>query len=554
MNTANILTGGTSKALMSTARLANNAGVRNAARALASGSHSLNRTSKTINSYTKPIDTTRNVLNTPYFPTQRGGYQDNTRVAPVVRPVKPKMQTGGQLPEDYEQFKKFQKTLPNNLKDSNYKYNDPNSYDLYGMWDASNKPNSFSDVKDSDLFPLQDDGTYHGFSVSPKTGEFLKPKNHPSTWMEVYQAQFNPDLQNQAIIQNEKGRLQYVPRTMQGGGEQLSNFEKIEDVYVKREMPKVDFYESWNPKNWGLRDYSAVSNFNDAYSRAKSSNQKVFFYKGKRYNTKSSLGTTPTQEYSMYRTTDAYINSKADEETKKRILKESLEYTGFYDVDPEYLNRRLKINELSGNPSYKHTTTNPEYEALYKDLLYKKNPSYFSKEIEKVSEYDKNNKIEYNGEYGNHHNKYTDEKDTRSKFIPILNNIYGHDYLSEEGHAYRNNQEESEIKSFLKSYAKYPFISNKGQNEGYLKKDHFEFDTHSIVEPVLTAFAEGNIKESEIKPYIEKLRKLKNNEEEFNKNISNLKISHPYHSNENETGGYKNGGLKKSYLKTKRFK
>jgi hypothetical protein len=98
MNTANILTGGTSKALMSTARIANNAGARNAARVLASGSHSLNRTSKTINSYTKPIDTTRNLLNTPYFPTQRGGYQDNTRVAPVVRPVKPKMQTGGLYP------------------------------------------------------------------------------------------------------------------------------------------------------------------------------------------------------------------------------------------------------------------------------------------------------------------------------------------------------------------------------------------------------------------------------------------------------------------------
>jgi soluble lytic murein transglycosylase-like protein len=37
-------------------------------------------------------------LNTPYFPTQRGGYQDNTRLAPVVRPVKPKMQTGGLYP------------------------------------------------------------------------------------------------------------------------------------------------------------------------------------------------------------------------------------------------------------------------------------------------------------------------------------------------------------------------------------------------------------------------------------------------------------------------
>jgi hypothetical protein len=241
LNTANIITGGTSKGLMSAARVVGNAGARNASRVLASGSHKLNRVSRVANNYTKPIDTSRNIRNTldgNNLNTEFGGYSDNTRLAPVVRPVKPKMQNGGELPEDYEQFKKFQETLPNNLKDSNYKYNDPNSYDLYGMWDASNKPNSFSDVKDSDLFPLQDDGTYHGFSVSPKTGEFLKPKNHPSTWMEVYQAQFNPDLQNQAIIQNEKGRLQYVPRTMQDGGEQLSNFERLQDVYIKAKRRK----------------------------------------------------------------------------------------------------------------------------------------------------------------------------------------------------------------------------------------------------------------------------------------------------------------------------
>ena len=264
MNTANILTGGTSKALMSTARIANNAGARNAARVLASGSHSINRTSKTINSYTKPIDTTKNLLNTPYFPTQRGGYQDNTRVAPVVRPVKPKMQTGGQLPEDYEQFKKFQETLPNNLKDPNYKYNDPNSYDLYGMWNASDKPSSFFNVKDSDLFPLQDDGTYHGFSVSPKTGEFLKPKNHPSTWMEVYQAQFNPDLQNQAIIQNEKGRLQYVPRTMQMGGTQPSNFERIEQVHIKS---KQDPWYKRYPRMVGRAIDNKLSDFGHQYAQ-----------------------------------------------------------------------------------------------------------------------------------------------------------------------------------------------------------------------------------------------------------------------------------------------
>jgi hypothetical protein len=98
LNTANILTGGTSKGLMSAARFASNTGARNVANLLASGSRNLNRTSKVINNYTKPIDTSRNILRTPNYSTEPGGYQDNTRVAPVVRPFKPKMQSGGLFP------------------------------------------------------------------------------------------------------------------------------------------------------------------------------------------------------------------------------------------------------------------------------------------------------------------------------------------------------------------------------------------------------------------------------------------------------------------------
>ena len=139
----------------------------------------------------------------------------------VISNKSPKMPNGGVLPADYTQFEKFHKSLPSNLQDSNYKYNDPNNYNLYGMWEGAGKPLSFNDVKDGELFPLQDDGTYHGFSVNPNTGEFLKPKNHKSTWMEVRESQLNPNLQDQRIIQNENGRLQYVPRTMRDGGKYL---------------------------------------------------------------------------------------------------------------------------------------------------------------------------------------------------------------------------------------------------------------------------------------------------------------------------------------------
>ena len=125
-----------------------------------------------------------------------------------------KKQEGGgiTLPNDFNKFQQFNKTLPKNLRDDNFKYGDYSHYDLYGMWDAAGKPNSFDDVKDSENFRLQEDGTYHGFSVG-NDGVWLKPKSHPSAFMEYMQGQLNPDpyfLHNH-VIQKEDGRLQYVP-------------------------------------------------------------------------------------------------------------------------------------------------------------------------------------------------------------------------------------------------------------------------------------------------------------------------------------------------------
>ena len=125
---------------------------------------------------------------------------------------------GAQLPEDYSQFTNFNQTLPSNLQDPEYQYGNPDQYDLYGMWNTLGKPGSFKDVQDSDYFPLQDDGTYHGFSVG-SDGTVLKPMSHSTTWKEVMNSQLNTDpyFKENRLIKNEQGRLQYVPNKQDGG-------------------------------------------------------------------------------------------------------------------------------------------------------------------------------------------------------------------------------------------------------------------------------------------------------------------------------------------------
>jgi len=128
----------------------------------------------------------------------------------------PKYQEGGENPKDWDKFTAFNKTLPSNLRDDNFKYGDYSNYDLYGMWEAAGKPNSFEEVKDKEFFPLQDDGLYHGYSVG-KDGIVLKSKSHPSIVFEALASQLSPDIQNQLLIQREDGRLQYVPKKQTGG-------------------------------------------------------------------------------------------------------------------------------------------------------------------------------------------------------------------------------------------------------------------------------------------------------------------------------------------------
>ena len=144
--------------------------------------------------------------------------KNKSRKNKVFDPNAKYYQEGGALPEDYSQFTNFVQTLPSNLQDPEYQYGNPDQYNLYGMWETVGKPQSFKDVQDSDYFPLQDDGEYHGFTVG-SDGEFLKPMSHSTTWKEVMNSELNTDpyFKENRLIKNEQGRLQYVPNKQKGG-------------------------------------------------------------------------------------------------------------------------------------------------------------------------------------------------------------------------------------------------------------------------------------------------------------------------------------------------
>lgn len=121
-----------------------------------------------------------------------------------------------ELPDDFNDFLNFHKTLPENLQDPTFEYGNPNQYDLYGFWESLGKAKDFNQaVKDNPYWqPDPEDGMYHGFSVNATNGVFLKPANHPTTYKEVMMASLNTDpyFKEHVIIMNEDGRLQYVPR------------------------------------------------------------------------------------------------------------------------------------------------------------------------------------------------------------------------------------------------------------------------------------------------------------------------------------------------------
>ena len=64
--------------------------------------------------------------------------------------------------------------------------------------------------------------------------------------------------------------------------EDLPQWAKDRDKYG---VDEISWYETVNPKKWGLNDYSEYSSYNSAFRNAREADEKEFVYKGERYNT-----------------------------------------------------------------------------------------------------------------------------------------------------------------------------------------------------------------------------------------------------------------------------
>jgi len=141
-------------------------------------------------------------------------------------------QTGGELPDDYQDFLNYSETAPENRRpDSEWQYGNPRQYDHYGMWDALGKPKTFEEAlqKNPHWQPDPYDGMYHGFSTNPDTGVWLKShipgESHPGDtgWMEYKDFMLSNDRnwggKNQNLVYDpDLQRMRYIERKQDGGG------------------------------------------------------------------------------------------------------------------------------------------------------------------------------------------------------------------------------------------------------------------------------------------------------------------------------------------------
>lgn len=353
----------------------------------------------------------------------------------------------------------------------------------------------FSEIKpDSTIRGGHSGHTGHIIDKRPSSTAEVQREKLDKYYAEKASAEFKASL-------NKKGsppKARKKKLMFQDGGKTPKSVKK-EDKAVAKSVDGSR-YPSWlNPKNWGVTDYSHYKTQDKAYVAARKAGEKEFMWNGKRFNTLNSG--TSQQQFDMYKNTDKLINAKINEDTKKVMLTDAVFNR---KVDAEYLDRRLTLNQLAGSPNYEHTSQNRSQKLTTLRAL-----GLANAETKKTTTGDK---------------EWRNERNIRSSYSSLLNKIYGHDYIDEEAHGYRNTQEGSESLAWLRDYIKDPYITKEGQLRGYSNKEHFEFDTHNVVEPVLREYIRGVISEEEIPKYIE-LRRNNKDKLRFPNNIFYLPYS-----------------------------
>jgi hypothetical protein len=115
----------------------------------------------------------------------------------------------------------------------------------------------------------------------------------------------------------------------------------------------INWYQAWNPKKWGLNDYSEYSSYNSAFRNARASKEKEFVYKGERYNT----DLIPKKESDLYWESKNFL--------KDYYKNEPYKFNGEFDSDTprEYLIKESYVKDKYGTSwvelYYKIEATDP---------------------------------------------------------------------------------------------------------------------------------------------------------------------------------------------------
>lgn len=218
--------------------------------------------------------------------------QPKSRKNKIYDPKAKYYQDGGELPEDYQTFLDYSATAPENRQPSKtYYYGSPEEYDHYGMWEALGKPKNFEEAlqMNPDWEPDPYDGYYHGFSVNPNTGVFLKSgkpgfKEGDTTWMEIAGHYLSPRAnESTPVFDIDLQRFRYIPKQQEGGSKlgpiSLNSgkyaakkypFGKFSGVFKKQDGGEPTTPEEWaesikaiereigNPDNWTYDDLSKL--------------------------------------------------------------------------------------------------------------------------------------------------------------------------------------------------------------------------------------------------------------------------------------------------------
>jgi hypothetical protein len=166
--------------------------------------------------------------------------QPKPRRNKVYDPNAKYFQEGGELPDDYQEFLDYSATAPENRQPGpGYFYGSPDEYDHYGMWEALGKPNSFEEALEMNPDWQQDEeGYYHGYSVNPYTGVFLKAgapglEEGDTKWMEIKDHYLSSRAnESTPVYDTDLQRFKYVPNKQKGGTKSKSKRTKLPTLYI----------------------------------------------------------------------------------------------------------------------------------------------------------------------------------------------------------------------------------------------------------------------------------------------------------------------------------